>query len=98
MRSVQSFCPSFHTHCRFKFLDNLFIWDKHFLCLKIIRQIAQMYQKRQHIILHLKTAHIIPKTACIHPDAPTAKHLYNIRTKSIKIHINIGFQCIVNLC
>ena len=56
-----------------------------------------MNQKCQHIILHLKTAHIIPKAARIHPDASIAKHLYNIRTKSIKVHINIGFQGIVNL-
>ncbi len=56
-----------------------------------------MDQQGQYIILCSESLHIILEAARIDPDMAAAKHLYNIRPQSAKIHVHIYLQRVIGL-
>ena len=70
--------PAARTHGILKFLNNLLIRDKRLLPLRIVSQISQMDQQRQHVIFQIQITHIITKTARIDPDTAAAEHPHDI--------------------
>ena len=55
-----------------------------------------MDQQREHIVLRLEGAHIILKTARVHRDMPAAQHVHDIRPQTVKVHVHIDLQRVID--